>query len=84
MPPLPNIEHQIMATDLALAFAAVIDRAAGDLALVGANVSDRVAGWEKNYREPDVLVVLNTNVMLYFSSEGRAQYARLLTELSVS
>ena len=61
MPPLPNIEHQIMATDLALAFAAVIDRAAGDLALVGANVSDRVAGWEKNYREPDVLVVLNTN-----------------------
>ncbi|HEY1190352.1 MAG TPA: Uma2 family endonuclease [Gemmata sp.] len=61
MPPLPNIEHQILATDLALVFAAVIDRPAGDLALVGANVSDRAVGWEKNYREPDVLVVLHTN-----------------------
>lgn len=61
MPPLPNIEHQIMATDLALAFIAAIDRAVGDVALVGANVSDRNAGWEKNYREPDVLVVLHTN-----------------------
>jgi Uma2 family endonuclease len=61
MPPLPNIEHQIMVTDLSLAFAAVIDRAAGDLALAGANVSDRNKDWENNYREPDVLVVLHTN-----------------------
>jgi len=61
MPPLPNIEHQIMVTDLALAFASVIDRAAGDLALAGANVSDREKDWENNYREPDVLVVLHTN-----------------------
>ena len=65
VPPLPNIEHQIMATDLAVAFAAMIDRKAGDLALVGANVSDRDAGWEKNYREPDVLVVLHTNPALH-------------------
>ncbi|QJW96134.1 Uma2 family endonuclease [Frigoriglobus tundricola] len=61
IPPLPNIEHQIMAMDFALAFAGGISRGAGDLALVGANVSDRDAGWEKNYREPDVLVVLHTN-----------------------
>ena len=61
MPPLPNIEHQIMVTDLALAFASVIDRATGDLALAGANVSDREKDWENNYREPDVLVVLHTN-----------------------
>jgi Uma2 family endonuclease len=61
MPPLPNIEHQIMVTDLSLAFAAVIDRASGDLALAGANVSDRDKDWENNYREPDVLVVLHSN-----------------------
>lgn len=61
MPPLPNIEHQILATDLALAFQGGIDRVAGDLALVGANVSDRVTGWTENYREPDVLVVLHIN-----------------------
>lgn len=61
MPPLPNNEHQIMVTDVALAFAAAIDRKAGDLALAGANVSDRDADWMNNYREPDVLVVLHTN-----------------------
>lgn len=46
VPPLPNIEHQIMVTDLALA---------------GANVSDRDADWTSNYREPDVVVYLATN-----------------------
>lgn len=61
MPPRPNNEHQIVVTDLALAFVAVIDRKAGDLALAGANVSDRDAGWADNYREPDVLVILHTN-----------------------
>jgi Uma2 family endonuclease len=61
VPALPNFEHQIMVTDLALAFAAVIDRKAGDLALAGANVSDRDADWMSNYREPDVLVVLHSN-----------------------
>ena len=61
VPALPNFEHQIMVTDLALAFTAVIDRKAGDLALAGANVSDRDANWMSNYREPDVLVILHTN-----------------------
>lgn len=58
---LPNFEHQIMVFDLALAFAAVIDRRIGDLSLTGANVSDRDADWMSNYREPDVLVILHTN-----------------------
>ena len=57
VPALPNFEHQIMVTDLALAFMAVIDRKVGDLALAGANVSDRDADWTSNYREPDVLVM---------------------------
>lgn len=61
MPPLPNVEHQILVTDLALVFAAVVNRAAGDLALAGANVSDREADWQNNYREPDVLVYLAGN-----------------------
>jgi hypothetical protein len=41
VPPLPNIEHQILATDFALAFSVLLDRAAGDVVCVGANVSDR-------------------------------------------
>jgi Uma2 family endonuclease len=61
VPPLPNLEHQILVTDLALIFAAVINRAAGDLSLAGANVSDRDADWASNYREPDVLVILHGN-----------------------
>lgn len=61
VPPLPNIEHQILATDFALAFSAMLDRAAGDVVCVGANVSDRAKDWTENYREPDVLVVMHTN-----------------------
>lgn len=61
MPPLPDVEHQIMVTDLALAFAAVINRAAGVLSLAGVNVSDRGQDWMSNYREPDVAVYLADN-----------------------
>jgi Uma2 family endonuclease len=61
MPPMPNNDHQFVVTDLALAFASVVDRAAGDRVLAGANVSDRDAGWVTNYREPDVLVYLAGN-----------------------
>jgi Uma2 family endonuclease len=61
MAPLANNEHQILSTYLALAFAAVINRAAGDLVLAGANISDRVVDWKNNFRIPDVVVYLAIN-----------------------
>ena len=56
--PVPNTEHFRIASKLNSAFSAVIDWDAGDQAVPGGNVSDRDAGWEHNYRNPDVLVVL--------------------------
>lgn len=61
VPPMPNNEHQVVATDLAFAFGFVVNRSAGDRVFAGANVSDREADWTFNYREPDVLVYLAGN-----------------------
>ncbi|MBY0522234.1 MAG: Uma2 family endonuclease [Gemmataceae bacterium] len=57
MPPLANNEHQGMGFQLALACHASLAGLPGQV-FVGANVSDREDGWEHNYRNPDVLVVL--------------------------
>lgn len=58
MPPLANNEHQFFQTQLAI----VLQMALGSLdqgtAFAGINVSDREKGWQKNYRCPDVAVVL--------------------------
>ena len=56
--PLANNEHTRIATKLQLAFAGVIDWDRGDQALGPCNVTDRNIDWEKNYRNPDVLVAL--------------------------
>lgn len=61
VPPMANNNHQFLVIDLALVFAAVINRAAGDHVLAGCNVSDRDKDWTQNYREPDVAVYLSTN-----------------------
>ena len=61
VPPLPNNEHQILATELAFAFGFVVNRPRGDKVLVGCNVSDRDEDWTQNYREPDVAVYLSGN-----------------------
>lgn len=58
VPPLPDNEYYRLSGALTTAFADVTDRDRGDLALTGGNVSDRDTGWEHNYRNPDVLVVL--------------------------
>jgi Uma2 family endonuclease len=57
--PSPNIEHQLLASELWLVFRLVMG--AGSLACIGVNVSDREEGWSHNYREPDVAVVLAGN-----------------------
>ena len=61
VPPMPNNEHQTVVMRFTLAFSNAVDFAAVDSVLPGCNVSDRDAGWEKNYREPDVAVYLATN-----------------------
>ena len=48
MAPMPNNEHQDIATMLAHAFFFAITRSAGDRVMAGANVSDRDAGWTQN------------------------------------
>jgi Uma2 family endonuclease len=58
VPPVANTEHFRIAAKLNAAFMSVIDWDAGDQAVPGGNVSDRDEGWQHNYRNPDVLVVL--------------------------
>ena len=58
--PLPNIEHQEIATGLCAAFATVLDRRQSAV-MAGTNVSDREQGWKSNYRCPDAAVYLAGN-----------------------
>ena len=58
MSPLPNIEHQLLATRLAAVFQLALGPGDPGIAIAGVNVSDRDDGWTKNYRCPDVAVIL--------------------------
>jgi Uma2 family endonuclease len=58
MAPLPNPEHQQIATRLAAIFEETIGWNDEAIVLVGTNVSDRHQGWLQNYRCPDVAVYL--------------------------
>jgi len=60
MAPLPNIEHQDIASSFVAVLRQVIDRSQA-IILAGTNVSDREAGWKENYRCPDVAVYLREN-----------------------
>jgi hypothetical protein len=59
MSPIADIEHQSLVKGLTVAFYDVVERPGLGIVLPGVNVSDRVEGWTKNYRTPDVVVVLN-------------------------
>jgi Uma2 family endonuclease len=61
MAPLPNIEHQQIANRLAAICLDVVGWNSGAIVMAGTNVSDRVAGWEHNYRCPDVAVYFPGN-----------------------
>src|SRR5438874_10485961 len=58
MPPLANNAHQDLVTNLAVIAFNVINLEGRGRAQAGANVSDRRTGWKKNYRVPDLVVVL--------------------------
>jgi Uma2 family endonuclease len=61
MSPLPNNEHQILASELWLVFRTLLKEMDGGIAFDGLNVSDREVGWLENFREPDVGVFLKEN-----------------------
>ena len=56
--PLPNIQHQKLAHEIAFVFREVVAEIEGGEAFGPVNVSDRVEGWAQNYREPDAGVIL--------------------------
>jgi Uma2 family endonuclease len=58
MAPLPNNEHQQLATRLANICEDTVGWEAGAIVFQGTNVSDREKGWKHNYRCPDVAVYL--------------------------
>jgi len=57
MSPLASIEHQRLVIELSFIFKEVV--AGAGMVLPGANVTDRHDDWERNYRCPDVVVVLS-------------------------
>lgn len=59
VPPLARLPHQDLVTGLSSIAFTVITLEGRGQAEAGANVSDRRAGWEHNFRDPDVVVVLN-------------------------
>ncbi len=61
MSPLPNFEHQDIASELWLVFRTLLPTIGGGRTHDGLNVSDREEGWLQNYREPDVGVILPEN-----------------------
>jgi hypothetical protein len=58
MSPIADDEHQDLVMGLTSAFHDVIGRPGLGKVRPGVNVSDRVEGWKKNYRTPDVVVIL--------------------------
>jgi Uma2 family endonuclease len=56
--PMPNDNHQRMATRVAAVFQFALGWESGAEVRAGVNVSDRRKGWKKNYRVPDVAVFL--------------------------
>ena len=59
VPPLANNPHQDLGTGICTVLYQVITLEGRGRVHGGANVSDRRAGWKKNYRCPDGVVVLN-------------------------
>jgi Uma2 family endonuclease len=59
MPPLPNNEHQSLASRLGGVLQWVVEWPGLGSVFVGVNVSDREEQWEHNYRAPDVAVFLH-------------------------
>src|SRR5262245_34949157 len=64
MPTLPNLIHQKLVRKLSDIYAEVVEEPELGDVYPGANVSNRPKNWKKNYRCPDVVVVLNDGIAL--------------------
>ena len=62
MSPLANSEHQYLSTRLSTILDTVVGMTGQGAVFAGSNVSDRDVGWEKNYRVPDVVVVMQGGI----------------------
>jgi Uma2 family endonuclease len=58
MSPLADNEHQLLVMGITSALHAIVAKKKLGQVLPGANISDRESGWKKNFRSPDVVVVL--------------------------
>src|SRR5262245_8621189 len=58
MAPLANVEHQQLMSSLTAAFFSALANRPGVQVFAGVNISDRRQDWQKNYRCPDVAVVM--------------------------
>jgi Uma2 family endonuclease len=58
MPPAPNNDHQSMVGNFVFALKVTVELPGLGRVLPGPNVSDRRRAWKKNFRCPDVVVVL--------------------------
>jgi Uma2 family endonuclease len=56
--PDPTIDHQRIVKRLTNILTEVVDDEGRGEAFLGTNVSDRREGWDKNFRAPDIVVVL--------------------------
>src|SRR4029079_3300306 len=61
MSPIADNEHQEIVAGLIVAFHTVIGQTGLGQVFPGVNVSDRVKAWKKNFRAPDVVVVLKNS-----------------------
>lgn len=61
MAPLPNDDHQDVIFELCGILREAVTQPGLGVARPGVNVSDRDAGWQHNYRGPDVVVYLHGN-----------------------
>lgn len=58
MSPIADNEHQEIVAGLTAAFYQVIGSSKAGSVFPGINASDRIAKWKKNFRSPDVVVIL--------------------------
>jgi len=59
--PAPNWDHQSIAAELISILVPLVKTPGRGTVFNGFNVSERAAGWKKNYRVPDVVVIYNEN-----------------------
>jgi Uma2 family endonuclease len=76
IPSMPTLKHQELVHDLDTIFDEVVKRPGLGKIYPGVNVSDRGSDWKKNYRIPDLVVILKTGGAVSHSThiQGRPDF----------